>query len=98
MVVMCQIKGFTGDSWRRLLYSINWKKLNEQKTHPKKKICKDGQYMCGFTYLHKEDLNQCAYNELYYYDCVHMLQSRYRINMYEDIQDIRINMTVKKNN
>ena len=54
--------------------------------------------MCGFTYLHKEDLNQCAYNELYYYDCVHMLQSRYRINMYEDIQDIRINMTVKKNN
>ena len=52
--------------------------------------------MCGFTYVNKEYLNQYIYNEYYNYDHYHIIQPPCRSNIYEKLQELKRQITVKK--
>ena len=55
--------------------------------------------MRGLKYALNGDLNQCSYNEYYHYYHIYIIQSTYiKSNIYEELQDLKIHMIVKKNN
>ena len=41
--------------------------------------------MCGFTSVHTEDINHLVHNEYFHYDNVHIMQSPYRGEIYEEV-------------